>query len=266
VAVLHRVRTGTGPVPTRKQCIGVKLDISIVALIASIVSICLAFFAIWQANHHRDQSDRLNRDTTEKLSRIEAFATSTKEDAFAEIKRWGDFARAGGKASEEAEKAKEQEMKKLKEEIQATTSAEINKVLRSVENKLSSSGENASLVEIKKQFNELKTEIGKIQESSLEQIKRLDFEAKFKRLFVASPSKYKKLLKRLANNPHITVEKLNQLGITKPSEFYPIVSHWFREGVLFDFAEPSEDDAEYLMALTREFKQFLNEMQHNEME
>jgi hypothetical protein len=149
-----------------------------VALIASIVSIFLAFFAIWQANHHRDQSDKLNRDTTEKLARIEAFATSIKEDAFGEIKRYGDFWRAGGKVSEEVEKAKEGEIRRLKDEIQATTSAEINKVLQTVESKLSSSTEASTISEIKKEFADLKEDIVKIQEEGLREIERLKNEKK----------------------------------------------------------------------------------------
>ena len=138
-----------------------------VALIASIFSIALAILAIWQANHHRDQSDKLNRDTTEKLARIEAFATSIKEDAFGEIKRYGDFWRAGGKGSEEIEKAKEDELRKLKDEIRATTSTEINKVLQTVESKLSSSAAASTISDIRKEFEELKKEIAKIQDKAV---------------------------------------------------------------------------------------------------
>ena len=138
-----------------------------VALIVGIVSIGLAIVAIWLAIHHKDQSDKLNRDTTEKLARIEAFATSTKEDAFKELERWGDFARAGGKAMEEAEKAKEEEIKKLKEEIETTTSAQINKVLQTVEGKLNSSTQTSTISEIKKEFEELKKGIGEIQDNAV---------------------------------------------------------------------------------------------------
>lgn len=189
------------------------MDINIVALIASIVSIVLAFFAIWQANHHRDQSDKLNRDTTEKLARIEAFATSTKEDAFAEIRRWGDFARAGGKAFEEAEKAKEEEIRKLKDAIQATTSAEINKVLQTVENKLSSSTESSTIAEIKNEFDDLKKEISKIQEKAVADIKQTEKMPKiFYVLGLASPQEID-ILKAIAHNPDWTkLRNLEELG------------------------------------------------------
>jgi len=142
-----------------------------VALIASVFSIGLAIVAIWLAIHHKDQSDKLNRDTAEKLARIEAFATSIKEDAFGEIKRYGDFWRAGGKAWEEAEKAKEKELRKLKDEIQM------------VGNKLSSLKEAPDISEIKKEFERLKLELresqGRLSEGirSLEQKERKQREA-----------------------------------------------------------------------------------------
>jgi polyhydroxyalkanoate synthesis regulator phasin len=141
--------------------------VEIVALIAGIVSIVLAGFAIWQANHHRDQSDKLNRDTTEKLARIEAFATSTKEDAFEEIRRWGDFARAGGKAFEEAQKAKDEAVKNIKDEIEASTTEQINRALQAVESKISSSAGASAVEAIKREFEELKKEIRKIQDRAV---------------------------------------------------------------------------------------------------
>jgi ribosomal protein S20 len=189
------------------------LDISIVALIVGIVSICLAFFAIWQANHHRDQSDKLNRDTTEKLARIEAFATSTKEDAFAEVRRWGEFARAGGKGFEEAEKAKEEEIKKLKEEIQTTTSAEINKVLQTVESKLNSSTQASTISEIKQEFEELKKEIGKIQDKAVVNTNKADKRSRIRTILANVSPSAKAMLRAIAQNPGWTkIEDLQQLG------------------------------------------------------
>jgi len=141
--------------------------VEVIALIAAIVSIILAGFAIWQANHHRDQSDKLNRDTTEKLARIEAFATSTKEDAFEEIRRWGDFARAGGKVVEEAQKAKEEAVKNIKDEIEASITEQINRALQAVESKIGSSAGAPALNAIKREFEELKNEMRKIQDRAV---------------------------------------------------------------------------------------------------
>lgn len=189
-----------------------------IALIASIVSIIIAFFAIWQANHHRDQSDKLNRDTTEKLARIEACATSTKEEAFEEIRRWGDFARAGGKGLEEAEKAKEEDLRKLKEDIQATTAEEINKVLQTVESKLSSSTGASTISEIKKEFEELKKEMGRIQVKGITAAKKLERESKFRNYYQSLEAKQKELLKSLkkqsSNILIIDNDMLRHLGIS----------------------------------------------------
>ena len=193
-----------------------------VALITSFVSIALAFFAIWQANHHRDQSDKLNRDTTEKLARIEAFATLTKEDAFAEIKRWGDFARAGGKASEEVEKVREEELRKLKEEMQATTSAEINKVLQTIENKLRTSIQPSAISDVKKEFEELKKEIGKIQEKGLADAKRLEREKEFKNFLQSLGERERELVNALAKETSniliIDNEMFDKLGVSTISD------------------------------------------------
>lgn len=191
------------------------MDINTVALITSIVSIVLAFFAIWQANHHRDESDKLNRDTTEKLVRIEAFATSTKEDAFKELEKWGDFARTGGKASEEAEKAKEQEMRKLKEEIQTATSAEINKVLQTVEKKLGSSTETSTISIIKKEFEELKKGIEKIQEKTVVDTNKAEKRSRILALVANVTPSELAILKAMAHNPGWTrIEDLKKSGYT----------------------------------------------------
>jgi polyhydroxyalkanoate synthesis regulator phasin len=230
VAVLVRVRTGTTlslhENAKQSSCSDefaeVKLDISIVALIASIVSICLAFFAIWQANHHRDQSDKLNRDTTEKLARIETFATSIKEDAFGEIKRYGDFWRAGGKISEEAEKAKEEKLTKLKDEIQGLTQAEINKVLQTVESKLSLSTQASAISEIKEEFEELKKQIGKIQEKGLADAKRLERENELKNFLQSLGVRERKLINALAKQSSnvliINNDMLDKLGVSTMSD------------------------------------------------
>jgi polyhydroxyalkanoate synthesis regulator phasin len=220
------------------------LDINTVALIASIVSICLAFFAIWQANHHRDQSDKLNRDTTEKLARIEAFATSIKEDAFGEIKRYGDFWRAGGKASEEVKKAKEEEMKKLKEEIHATTSTEINKVLQTIESKLSSSTQASAISEIKEKFEELKKQIGKIQEKGLEKgladAKRLERENEFKDFLQSLGEKERELVNALARETSniliIDNDMFDKLGVSTISDKrINFLSCFARPGIIESF-------------------------------
>lgn len=240
------------------------MDISIVALIASVVSICLAFFAIWQANHHRDKSDKLNRDTTEKLARIEGFATSTKEDAFAEIKRWGDFARAGGKASEEAENAKEEEMRKLKDEIQATTSAEINKVLQTVEAKLSSSGETSTISEIKKEFEDLKEDIVKIQEKGLKEIERLKSEKKLMRYWPSLPREQKNLLAKAAKNPHLCAKDLERAGMRMGSELFNFISRVLDQGFIREFYRQADDL--YIMTVTPMFREFLEIIEKDEME
>jgi alanyl-tRNA synthetase len=186
--------------------------VEVVALIASIVSIALAFFAIWQANHHRDQSDKLNRDTTEKLARIEAFATSTKEDAFAEIRKWGDFARAGGKASEEVEKVKEEELRKLKDELQSTTSAEINKVLQTIEAKLSSSTQASTISEIKKEFEELKKEISKIQEKAVVETAEAEKRRRISTVLAKATPSDKAILRAMAQNQWTKLRDLVKSG------------------------------------------------------
>jgi hypothetical protein len=235
-----------------------------VALIASIVSIILAFFAIWQANHHRDQSDRLNRDTTEKLARIEAFTTSTKEDAFKELERWGDFARAGGKASEEVEKAKEDELRKLKDEIQSMTQTEINKVLQTVENKISSSTGTSTISEIKKEFEELKKEIGKIQEKGLGQIKRLEIQKKFNSFWLSLTETQRDLLTKAVIQPNISSFELERVGISPGISFIDFVERLRQEDVL-DWVVRT-DPGWYLIRLTPAFREFLETQKENEME
>jgi hypothetical protein len=231
-------------------------EMETVALIASFVSIGLAFFAIWQANHHRDQSDKLNRDTTEKLTRIEVFATSIKEDAFGEIKRYGDFWRAGGKVSEEAEKAKEEEIKKLKDEIQATTSAEINKVLQTVESKLSSSTQASTISEIKKEFEELKKEVTRIQEKGLGEVKRIENEEKFKRFWHSLAVKQKDLLVKAVKNPFISDDEIKEAGISGYDEFGRFVRALFSAGAVSAIFR-NESNTGYQMKLRPEFRQFL---------
>ena len=233
------------------------MDISIVALIASIVSICLAFFAIWQANHHRDKSDKLNRDTTEKLARIEAFATSTKEDAFKELERWGNFARAGGKALEEAEKAKEEEMRKLKNEIQSTTAREINKVLQTVESKLSSSTQASAITEIKRQFEELKKEIATIQEKGLGEVKRIESQEKFKHFWRSLPVSQRNLLVKAVKDSIISDDELKEAGMSGYDEVVRFVLRLADEGVLSGFGRTLSDTG-YQVKLQPEFRQFLD--------
>lgn len=210
----------------------------VVALIASIVTIVLAGFAIWQANHHRDQSDKLNRDTTEKLARIEAFATSTKEDAFAEIKRWGDFARAGGKALEEAEKAKEEEMSRLKDEIQTNTAAEISKVLQTVESKLSSSAQSQSMAEIKSQFDKLEKEIAKIQDDAVASIMDAEKRSRIATLLAQLSPTEKGVLRKIADNPGwTTYEYLEVQGYDRLPIDLAVTKVEFH-GLLHDRSEP----------------------------
>lgn len=227
-----------------------------VALIASFVSIGLAFFAIWQANHHRDQSDKLNRDTTEKLARIEAFATSIKEDAFGEIKRYGDFWRAGGKASEEIEKAKEEELRKLKEEIQTATSAEIKKLQQTMEGKLSSVTESSAIHELEKQFEELKKGIARIQDKSLGEVKRIESEEKFKRLWHSLTGKQKDLLVKAAKDYIISDDELKEAGITVHHELVSFVEQLYSASAVSDVWRES-DIGGYQLRLRPEFKQFL---------
>ncbi len=238
---------------------------NIVALIASFVSIALAFFAIWQANHHRDQSDKLNRDTTEKLARIEAFATSIKEDAFGEIKRYGDFWRAGGKASEEAEKAKEEQMKKLKDEIEATTSAEISKVLQTVESKLSSSTEVSAISEIKREFGELKKEVTRIQEKGLAEFKRIESEEKFKRFWDSLGVKQKELLVKAVKNRFISDDEFEEAGISGFNELRSFVEQLLSADAFSEMDRAKQiiggkSNSGYDFRLTPAFRQFLKLM------
>jgi polyhydroxyalkanoate synthesis regulator phasin len=187
--------------------------VKITALIASIVSICLAFFAIWQANHHRDQSDKLNRDTTEKLARIEAFATSTKEDAFAEIRRWGDFARRGGTAWEEADRIKEEEIRKLRDELQAATSAEINRALQAVESKLSPSTGTSDISDLKREFESLKQEIAKIQDKAVTETKQAERRSRIQFVLGNASTDELTILKAVCRNPNWTThEELHDMG------------------------------------------------------
>ncbi len=230
-----------------------------VALIASIVSIILAGFAIWQANHHRNQSDKLNRDTTEKLARIEAFATFTKEDAFAEIKRWGDFARTGGKASEEAEKAKEEEMRKLKEEIQASTSVQINKVLQTVESKLSSSTQASTISEIRKEFEELKREIGKTQDKALLEFKRLGYAKRFNSLWLSLSKSQRILLAKVADEPEISKTDVERIGITSKNELMKLVRAAMIDSDAVSYYRGYKEDDFYRIELSSDFKEFVKD-------
>jgi len=226
-----------------------------VSLIASVVAIILAFFAIWQAHEHKKESDKLNRDTTEKLSKIEAFATMTRDDAFAEIKRWGDFARAGGKDVEEAEKAKKEELKKLKIELEKTTAEQINKVLKSVEDSVSSSSTTTAITEIRKEFEELKNEIGKIQEKGLGEVKRLDVKEKFNRLWHSLTMKQKKLLVKISNNPDVSQQDLELAGLSRDSMLFAFFNDLRGIGALR--AAYSVDGTNFCILLTDDFKEFV---------
>jgi len=241
------------------------VDISIVALIASVFSIGLAIVAIWQANHHRDQSDKLNRDTTEKLARIEAFATSVKEDAFGEIKRYGDFWRAGGKVSEEAEKVTERELRKLKDELQATTSNRLDKVLQTVESKLNFSAGNTFISEIRKEFEELKEKLAEIQEKGLGEIKRLEIEKKFKPLWLSLSREQRDLLVKAAKEQDISHEELKRAGISSPVESIKFLWRLFQGGVVFQIGRGKSNKG-LEITTTTEFEEFVKSMSQNEME
>jgi len=239
--------------------------VEVVALIVGIVSICLAFFAIWQANHHRDQSDKLNRDTTEKLARIEAFATSTKEDAFDELKKWSEFARTGGKALEEAEKATERELRKLKDELQTTTADQLNKVLETVESKLNTLGQPSFISEIRTQFENLKEEIAKTQEKGLAQIRRLEIERKFVPLWLSLSEEQRELLVKVAKGQKISHDDLETAGVAKPGDLAKFVWRLFKGGMPFQIAF-SKPHGKFEVSSSPEFDEFLEHMARHEME
>jgi len=240
-----------------------------VSFILSIVAIILAFFAIWQANHHRDQSDKLNRDTTEKLARIEASATSTKEDAFAEIRRWGDFARAGAKASEEVEKVKEEELKKLKEELRNMASDQINKVLQTVEGRLSATAETSDISEIRKEFEELKREIAKIQEKGLGEARKLDLKRKFSDYWSVLTEPERDFLRRLSVTQIISPQALDKVGLSSEDEIdfflHELDKHDVITGVGFIKSAFEDKITKYLLQLTPEFEEFLRMLKKDEM-
>lgn|GEM_PF-1393125 len=167
-----------------------------IALIAAIVSIILAGFAIWQANHQRDQSDKLNRDTTEKLARIEACATSTEEDAFAELKETYGWLRAGGKVAKGLEQAKENEVSRIKTIAQE----EINKVLEEVEDKLRTSGQDKTISDIEREFQQLKREIGQIQDKTVVGVQKAEKKSKVLGLLGALSVEEKAVLKEIARS------------------------------------------------------------------
>ena len=145
--------------------------INYITLLVGITSIVLAIIAIWLVIAFKKQSDDINRDTTGKLARIEAFAKMTKEDAFIELSKWGDFARTGGKLSEEVEKIKEKELEKLKDELRNSTSQQINKLLQTVESRLNVSAKASDIAKIRNEFKDLKKDISEIQDKAVSSVK-----------------------------------------------------------------------------------------------
>ena len=71
---------------------------------------------------------------------------------------------------EEAERAKEEEVKKIRDEIEASTSAQINRALQAVESKISSSAGASSIEGIKSEFEALKKEMRKIQDRAVTEV------------------------------------------------------------------------------------------------
>ena len=175
-----------------------------ISLIANILAIILAILAIWLAIEHKKQSDRLNKDTTEKLARIEAFATMTKEDAFRELGKWGDAAREGRILGGGEGKETKETLEKLKKELQETTRKEIDEKIALAEKKIEQSVADvtkvSTIAEMKKEFQTLKEEMSKIQQRSA--IKAIDLEKRIrleelkKRL---SPEQ-KEILRTIFNN------------------------------------------------------------------
>lgn len=186
--------------------------ISYVALFTGIASIILAIIAIWLAIAFKKQSDDINRDTTQKLARIEAFASSTKEDAFAELSKWSEFVRKGGMK----DLAEEETLRRLLKELTVTTRKEIDGGIAVVEERIEQSltnvAKSSTLTEIKKDFQTLKDEMSKIHERNITQALEWRKQIRFEYWWRIYTAKQKGIVKVMLGNPKTSTADLEQMG------------------------------------------------------
>ena len=189
----------------------------IAALVASAVAVILGFFAVWQAEHHREISDKLNRETMAKLASIEVSTASTEEYAF---RIWGEI-----------EKAKGEEMKKLKDEMHASISAEFDKNPKS---------------ETGKQFNELERAILKILDKAIVEAEKVDKRSRISSLLASATQTELAILKAVAgfSSDYWTIENIDHSRYTY-EEIKGAIALAATHGLIKSIAYPLIDDSKY---------------------
>lgn len=217
-----------------------ELTISYVALFAGIASIILAIIAIWLAIAFKKQSDDINRDTTEKLAKIEAFAMMTKEDTFGELSKWMDYARKGGVTGRGEEK---ETLEKLKQELQEATKKEIDNKIALVEKKIEQSLSgvtreasiaDSAVLEIKREFQNFKEEMSNIQQRNVTQAIGLGKKIRLEEAKNRLSSGQKKMLKTMLDNPKLRLPDLEAMGYDRGDYikiFVTLVSRGFMKWI-----------------------------------
>jgi len=135
-------------------------------------------------------------------------------------------------------------------------------VLQTVESKLGSFTEPSAFSEIKKQFEELKKEIGNIQEKGLGQIERLKIQEKFNAFWLSLSERQRHLLAKTVKDPFISDEELKEAGISGHNEFHRFVEQLLSADAISGVDTVirtigGKSDAGYNLRLKREFRQFL---------
>ena len=71
----------------------VVLDLNFVALVSSVLSVVLGFFAIWLSWQFKKESDRVGKATTDLLVEIRSDARAIASFAAGELQKYGDIGR-----------------------------------------------------------------------------------------------------------------------------------------------------------------------------
>lgn len=70
-----------------------QVDFNILSLIIAAVSICLAVFALWQANEHKKAAQQSERLAVDALTELKSEAKALREYAIPELKSYGEAMR-----------------------------------------------------------------------------------------------------------------------------------------------------------------------------
>jgi hypothetical protein len=124
------------------------------SLVASIVSVVLAGFAIWLAMHQKREADKVNKSTTDLLVEIRTDAKSISNIVMPELQRYGEFSRQALLAKSEppsvtVEKKLDEQIKLISDQVDELRKDPVAKSLKGRLDKLES-----QIVESKKQVSE----------------------------------------------------------------------------------------------------------------